>query len=276
MRTPRAWVLSKALSRRAGLRVASAALLITIAACVVAKAAQAPNDQASGSLEVSQALAQGDQFLSVKEYEKALAAYQHADKLSHHTCAVCYLRIVSILRKAGDFDDALDMAKKAVAAAGDNKVVAAQAHLVRGSLFVSMANKPSDKKLREAEDEFRQALALQPTLALAHRNLGIALIKQNRDADGIAELNLFVAAPGNSEKNIAEARGFIAEAENPANRKGVARVRLDMPSLDGYRGVRFVDTPGLESAFGNSERPEAGIRTTLPNTLAWAGPTLAT
>jgi cytochrome c biogenesis protein CcmG/thiol:disulfide interchange protein DsbE len=213
LRTQRAWILSKASLLRAGLAAASAALLITIAACVSAKAGQAPSGQDSGSLEVSQALAQGDQFLSVKEYEKALAAYQHADKLSHHTCAVCYLRIVSILRKAGDFDDALDMAKKAVAAAGDNKVVAAQAHLVRGSLFVSMANKPNDKKLREAEDEFRQALALQPTLSLAHRNLGIALIKQNRDTDGIAELNLFVAAPGNSEKNIAEARGFIANPE---------------------------------------------------------------
>jgi len=203
--------LSKALLLKAGLSVALAAL--TFAAIASAGAPQTPDGQASGSLEVSQALAQGDQFLSVKEYEKALADYQHADKLSHHTCAVCYLRIVSILRKAGDFDDALDMAKKAVAAAGDNKVVAAQAHLVRGSLFVSMANKPGDKKLREAEDEFRQALALQPTLSLAHRNLGIALIKQNRDADGIAELNLFVAAPGNSEKNIAEARGFIANPE---------------------------------------------------------------
>ena len=42
---------------------------------------------------------------------------------------------------------------------------------------------------------------------------------------------------------------FVSESQNPENSKQVARVRVDLPSMDRYRGIRFVDTPGLESVF---------------------------
>jgi len=42
---------------------------------------------------------------------------------------------------------------------------------------------------------------------------------------------------------------FISENQNPENCKQVARVRVDLPSMERYRGIRFVDTPGLESVF---------------------------
>lgn len=45
---------------------------------------------------------------------------------------------------------------------------------------------------------------------------------------------------------------FIAESENPGNRKGVACVRVELPSMERYRGVRFVDTPGLDSVFAHN------------------------
>jgi GTP-binding protein EngB required for normal cell division len=44
-------------------------------------------------------------------------------------------------------------------------------------------------------------------------------------------------------------RDFISESLNPENLKQVARVRVELPSMDRYRGIRFVDTPGLESVF---------------------------
>ena len=43
--------------------------------------------------------------------------------------------------------------------------------------------------------------------------------------------------------------GHISEAENPRNAKGVDVVRVYLPSLARFRGLRFVDTPGLESLF---------------------------
>jgi GTP-binding protein EngB required for normal cell division len=42
---------------------------------------------------------------------------------------------------------------------------------------------------------------------------------------------------------------FISESENPENQKQVALVRVELPSMERYRGIRFVDTPGLESVL---------------------------
>ena len=43
--------------------------------------------------------------------------------------------------------------------------------------------------------------------------------------------------------------GHISEAENPRNEKGVDVVRVHLRSLERFRGLRLVDTPGLESLF---------------------------
>jgi GTP-binding protein EngB required for normal cell division len=45
---------------------------------------------------------------------------------------------------------------------------------------------------------------------------------------------------------------FISEAENPENQREVERVRVELPSLKRYDGIRFIDTPGLESVLAHS------------------------
>src|SRR5579862_1585548 len=52
-----------------------------------------------------------------RKYELAMEAYRRADKLSHHSCAQCYLKISEVERTAGEFDAALDDTKKALKAA---------------------------------------------------------------------------------------------------------------------------------------------------------------
>jgi GTP-binding protein EngB required for normal cell division len=42
---------------------------------------------------------------------------------------------------------------------------------------------------------------------------------------------------------------FISESENPENQKQVASVRVELPPMERYRRIRFVDTPGLESVL---------------------------
>jgi GTP-binding protein EngB required for normal cell division len=57
-------------------------------------------------------------------------------------------------------------------------------------------------------------------------------------------------ADGRTEQVSVDRIGdFISESQNPENSKQVARVRVDLPSMDRYRGIRFVDTPGLESVL---------------------------
>jgi GTP-binding protein EngB required for normal cell division len=47
---------------------------------------------------------------------------------------------------------------------------------------------------------------------------------------------------------------FVTERGNPANEKRVAVVDVELPSLAPYEGIRFVDTPGLGSAFAHNTR----------------------
>jgi thiol-disulfide isomerase/thioredoxin len=159
---------------------------------------------------VAQALSQGDLYSSKRKYELALDAYHKADKLAHHSSAPCYLKIAAVERKLGDFSSALDNAKKAVKVAGDNKSVALRAHLLRANLLTQMAGKSTDKKLKEAEDEIRQALLLDSANALARYDLGFVLLKQERDPEGIAELNAFLSMPGTDSETVAEARRMVA------------------------------------------------------------------
>lgn len=59
--------------------------------------------------------------------------------------------------------------------------------------------------------------------------------------------------------DLEKIRSFIAESENPGNAKRVASVQIDLPCLESVRGIRFVDTPGLESVLKHNTE----------TTLAW-------
>jgi len=51
------------------------------------------------------------------------------------------------------------------------------------------------------------------------------------------------------EVPLREIEDFISETKNPANRKGVAVVDVELPLFRRYHGLRLVDTPGLGSAY---------------------------
>jgi len=52
-----------------------------------------------------------------------------------------------------------------------------------------------------------------------------------------------------SEIDLQEIEAFISEAQNPANQKNVAVLDVALPIFEHYHGLRFVDTPGLGSAY---------------------------
>ncbi|MCA1816544.1 MAG: dynamin family protein [Acidobacteria bacterium] len=58
---------------------------------------------------------------------------------------------------------------------------------------------------------------------------------------------------------VADIRGFVAEVGNPGNVKRVSRLAVELPALAPFGNLRFVDTPGLESALAHSTE----------ETLAW-------
>lgn len=188
--------------------IAVASLMASLFLCGSARAKdKKPVDHAA----VATAYEQGQAFAAHQEFGKAMLAYEKADKLSQHQCAMCLLGMFAIYKRVGDSGDALDVAKKAVKEAGDNKSLAAIAHVSRGVLLAQMTSKPRDKKLVEAVSEIREALALDPSNAIEHFDLGVMLIKQEDDANGIAELKIYLASNGPSPKDAKLARAMIAD-----------------------------------------------------------------
>jgi GTP-binding protein EngB required for normal cell division len=47
---------------------------------------------------------------------------------------------------------------------------------------------------------------------------------------------------------------FVTEQHNPGNEKGVSIVDVELPALEDFRGMRFVDTPGLGSIFAHNTK----------------------
>ncbi|MGQ9916236.1 MAG: dynamin family protein [Bryobacteraceae bacterium] len=52
--------------------------------------------------------------------------------------------------------------------------------------------------------------------------------------------------------NLEDLSGYVDESRNPGNRKNVARVRVWLPEMLRYQGIRFVDTPGMESVLAHN------------------------
>ncbi|MCX5637073.1 MAG: dynamin family protein [Planctomycetota bacterium] len=67
-----------------------------------------------------------------------------------------------------------------------------------------------------------------------------------------------------SEVDTSSLDEFISESQNPANRKNVRFVDVELPSLQNYSGPRLVDTPGLGSVFTYHME-------TAENWLPWVG-----
>jgi GTP-binding protein EngB required for normal cell division len=54
------------------------------------------------------------------------------------------------------------------------------------------------------------------------------------------------------EVPLDQIRGYISEKENPENAKQVDLITVELPELRRFRGLKFVDTPGLESALSHN------------------------
>lgn len=59
---------------------------------------------------------------------------------------------------------------------------------------------------------------------------------------------------GKREIPVGEIDRYVGENQNPNNEKQVASVEVEMPALKQFAPLRFVDTPGLGSAFAHNSQ----------------------
>lgn len=131
-------------------------------------------------------------LLNRRVYEEALQAYKKAYVLKDKTSLDAALGMALAYRGLGAHKNVLDLAAEALALAGDDKLQQAKVHNLRGAALVALSDKPGDKRLQEAEGEFRAALAANENLYSAQLNLGVALLKLNRDEEGVRELKAYI------------------------------------------------------------------------------------
>ena len=149
-------------------------------------AAQAAPDKTKASDDEFE---RGRQLLQRREYFEALRAFQHANQLAGGKSAACSLAMAQAMQGMKAYQNAVDAAQSAIVyGAGDTRLVA-RAHSIRGLAFQALAEK-DPAKIRDAEEEFRQALQVDSESRLAdlHYNLAVSLLKQARDDEGVAEL----------------------------------------------------------------------------------------
>lgn len=154
---------------------------------------------------------QGQSFIRQNRFEDALKAFKKANELRDKRCATCWLGMARAYEGLGASKNVVESANKAAELAGDDTRVAAVAKNLRGVAFMALAENKDMKDLAAAEASFRESLTLTPGVPVVVFNLGVCLLRQNKDSEGVAELkNYLQLAPRGPSSEAA--RKFI---ENP-------------------------------------------------------------
>jgi thiol-disulfide isomerase/thioredoxin len=131
-----------------------------------------------------------------QQYDEAISELRSALKVSN-SCVDCYFQLLRAYQLVGAHKDALDTARKALEVAPNDRLRSA-AHDAMGA-EISELGKAGKMHHEDAEREFRAALLLNPDNMTANYKLGVELMRENRDAEGIAVLKDYLArAPGDS------------------------------------------------------------------------------
>jgi tetratricopeptide (TPR) repeat protein len=145
---------------------------------------------ASGEAQQQRSGAYDDEFekarqlLQRHDYFAALTGFQRANQLAGGKSAESFLGMAQAMQGMKVYKNALDACQSAIDLAQDNPRLLARAHKLKGQVFSATG------ELRGAEAEFRAALAADPDSKVAdlHYELGVVLMTEHRNEEGIAEL----------------------------------------------------------------------------------------
>jgi peroxiredoxin len=151
--------------------------------------AQSPNPQANPAFR--QKYADGRAALEAGKNKDAAKAFEQAANLLNGNCAECYLGMAVADIRSQNLTEALANCDKAYSFATDNSMKAT-ALVMKGKALMSVSPL-DDKRLPQAEQAFRDAIALLEKDPVAHFNLALALLRQNKDEQAKVELQQCLA-----------------------------------------------------------------------------------
>lgn len=140
-----------------------------------------------------------DQAFNARKYDDAAKEFDKANKALGGHCSVCLLNAAYAYLRLGRRDEVIRFSAKALEAANtpEDKF---DAYLQGSRMLLQI--EPNRKELVNAEAEAQKAVELQPESVPAHIALAMALLRQNKDAEGIAQLKLAEARMPDGEEKL--------------------------------------------------------------------------
>jgi thiol-disulfide isomerase/thioredoxin len=130
----------------------------------------------------------GRQALDRRQYEEALKAFRQASDAAGQKCAECFYAMAKAYEGLGASRNVVSSCDRALDLAVSDTALTVLSRQTKGVALQTLAETRDQNRLREAEFEFRAALALDPDASFLHFNLGVVLMQEHRDPDGIEEL----------------------------------------------------------------------------------------
>src|SRR5215469_8052090 len=131
--------------------------------------------------EFEQELEAGKQAALRSEYTEAVTHLTRANQFQQEKCSECYVWLARIEMAKGNLAQALTQSEKAIATAA-TATQQATAQMYRGVVLRRQGN------LVQAEAAFKAASAANPKCVECRFNLGFVLLKESKDAEGVAVL----------------------------------------------------------------------------------------
>jgi len=134
----------------------------------------------------------GKDLFRQHRYDEALRSFRRANDLREKKCADCYAWMTDTYYSLEAYRNVIAAADKAVALAPTDTQLLIKVYNNKGLALQAQANKKDQEKLELAESVFRLGLALPNAPAILRYNLGVTLLQQYRDPEGVAELKQYV------------------------------------------------------------------------------------
>lgn len=200
---------------------------VILVGLVAAQPAGASQDDKAAQYAAAMELA--DRAMELRQFDDALAAYKRASSLRHRQSPEAFFGMARAYRELRAPKSAADACTDALKHVGANRELEADIRNVRGAAIFEQVEKNDDKRLRDAEADFRAVTQLTDRLPIAHYNLGFVVMRLGRDDEGIDSLKVYLAkAPYGKE--AAEARRLI---EDPRRARAVFAPEFALTTANG-------------------------------------------
>lgn len=136
-------------------------------------------------------LQKGLELLRQRKYEDALKSFKRANELRGKKSPECFFGMAQAYYGLEEYKNVVENCEKALELGGKDNLRALIYNL-KGLALQSQAELKDQKKLREAENQFRQGLALKVAQPVIVYNLAYVLLQQSRDQEGITELEKYL------------------------------------------------------------------------------------